>query len=223
MEYIFLLTFVFIVIANRNVTLKQKSLTLPLIGTSSPILVVPDKTNELHTDLIASNMKTKTSLSYRGAKGTPTPKSDDSTSEMNRVGQSVFYDCMDSATAAIRVATVDRAAGDSQEIKEKQDIMKPEKNDTDEESKCLFISFCFLDSNRVFYDVHVRAFLSTVSEIDQGCTIFSGVTYLGRSNINAPKSEGEVYRIMSELNSGSCSEGVKISISIPNCSDGLVV
>uniref|UniRef100_A0A1A9Z3C5 Rab-GAP TBC domain-containing protein n=1 Tax=Glossina pallidipes TaxID=7398 RepID=A0A1A9Z3C5_GLOPL len=183
------------VIANRNETLKQKSLTLPLIGTSSPILVVPDKTNELHTDLIASNMKTKTTLSYCGAKSTPTPKSEDSTSEMNRVGQSVFYDCMDSATAAIRVATVDRAAGDSQEIKEKQDIMKPEKNDTDEE----------------------------ISEIDQGCTIFSGVTYLGRSNINAPKSEGEVYRIMSELNSGSCSEGVKISISIPNCSDGLVV
>lgn len=62
-----------------------------------------------------------------------------------------------------------------------------------------------------------------VSEIDQGCTIFSGVTYLGAANINAPKSESDVYRIMSELNNGTSSDGLKISISIPNCSDGLVV
>lgn len=62
-----------------------------------------------------------------------------------------------------------------------------------------------------------------VSDIDQGCTIFSGVTYLGAANINAPKSEIDIYRIMNELNSNSESVGLKISVSIPNCSDGLVV
>ncbi|XP_018785767.1 PREDICTED: rab GTPase-activating protein 1-like isoform X4 [Bactrocera latifrons] len=61
------------------------------------------------------------------------------------------------------------------------------------------------------------------SDIDQGCTIFSGVTYLGAANINAPKSEIDIYRIMNELNSNSESVGLKISVSIPNCSDGLVV
>jgi len=66
-------------------------------------------------------------------------------------------------------------------------------------------------------------FSLSVSEIDQGCTIFSGVTYLGAANINAPKSETEVYRIMGELNSGSKSVGLKITVSIPNCSEGLVV
>ncbi|XP_018785766.1 PREDICTED: rab GTPase-activating protein 1-like isoform X3 [Bactrocera latifrons] len=64
---------------------------------------------------------------------------------------------------------------------------------------------------------------SSVSDIDQGCTIFSGVTYLGAANINAPKSEIDIYRIMNELNSNSESVGLKISVSIPNCSDGLVV
>ncbi|ALC43878.1 CG7112 [Drosophila busckii] len=105
----------------------------------------------------------------------------ESSSEHNRVGQSVFYDCIDASPAC---------------IEEKQDAMKPEKGDTTDEE---------------------------VSEIDQGCTIFAGVTYLGAANINAPKSETDVYRIMSELNSGSKSVGLKITVSIPNCSDGLVV
>lgn len=42
-------------------------------------------------------------------------------SEMNKVGQSVFYDCIDLSPTA-----------------EKQDDMKPERSDTEEESK-----FCF--------------------------------------------------------------------------------
>ncbi|KAH8301216.1 hypothetical protein KR018_007955 [Drosophila ironensis] len=112
------------------------------------------------------------------------PKSEetvDDASGSNRVGHSVFYDCMDGSPAC---------------LEEKQDAMKPEKGDTTDEE---------------------------VSEIDQGCTIFSGVTYLGAANINAPKSEADVYRIMSELNSGSKSVGLKITVSIPNCSDGLVV
>ncbi|XP_073843236.1 GTPase activating protein and centrosome-associated isoform X2 [Musca autumnalis] len=149
-------------------------------------------------------MKTKTlgnHLCGNNASNTPsTPKSEDSTSDLNRVGQSVFYDCTDGNAATPSLLPPpsvmgERTKGDGADLDEKQDIMKPEKNDTDDD----------------------------VSEIDQGCTIFSGVTYLGAANINAPKSETDVYRIMSELNSGTSVDGLKISISIPNCSDGLVV
>lgn len=47
--------------------------------------------------------------------------------EMNKVGQSVFYDCLELSPTA-----------------EKQDFMKPEQSDTDEESKSQpFLAFCF--------------------------------------------------------------------------------
>ena len=62
-----------------------------------------------------------------------------------------------------------------------------------------------------------------VSDIDQGCTIFAGITYLGAANINAPKSEQEIQRNMSELNSETISAGLKVSVSIPMTSDGLIV
>ncbi|KAH8257616.1 hypothetical protein KR038_012111 [Drosophila bunnanda] len=142
---------------------QQKSLTLPLTG-SSGRSVDP----EMRFPCTLFSPKSEETL--------------DDASSSNRVGHSVFYDCIDASPAC---------------VEEKQDAMKPEKpgDTTDEE----------------------------VSEIDQGCTIFSGVTYLGAANINAPKSEGEVYRIMCELNSGSKSVGLKITVSIPNCSDGLVV
>ncbi|XP_037909187.1 rab GTPase-activating protein 1-like isoform X3 [Hermetia illucens] len=110
--------------------------------------------------------------------------SDVSTPDVNKVGQSVFYDCMDMSPIST----------------EKQDDMKPEKSDTDEE----------------FH-------LISVSEIDQGCTIFSGVTYLGASNINSPKSSTEIQRNMAELNSGSASAGLKVSVSIPSNSEGCVI
>ncbi|XP_037044967.1 rab GTPase-activating protein 1-like isoform X2 [Bradysia coprophila] len=99
---------------------------------------------------------------------------------MNKVGQSVFYDCIDLSPTA-----------------EKQDDMKPERSDTEEE----------------------------MSDIDQDCTIFSGITYLGAATINAPKSEVEIHRNMSELNSISDanSVGLKVSVSVPSCSEGLVV
>ncbi|KAM7358945.1 GTPase activating protein and centrosome-associated isoform 2-T4 [Cochliomyia hominivorax] len=164
------------------------------MGTTSPALVVPqDKT------VSTIEMKTQTipRLVAKNATMTPTPsKSDESNSEPNRVGQSVFYDCLDANVGNPSVMPITtRSAADGIYLEEKQDVMKPERNDTDEE----------------------------ISEIDQGCTIFSGVTYLGAANINAPKSELDVYRIMSELNNGTASNGLKISISIPNCSDGLVV
>ncbi|XP_034659603.1 rab GTPase-activating protein 1-like isoform X2 [Drosophila subobscura] len=141
---------------------QQKSLTLPLTGTGTdaemrfPCNIFTPKSEEAVDDASHSDAH-------------------------NRVGHSVFYDCIDASPAC---------------VEEKQDAMKPEKGDTTDEE---------------------------VSEIDQGCTIFSGVTYLGAANINAPKSETDVYRIMNELNSGSKSVGLKITVSIPICSDGLVV
>ncbi|XP_065362492.1 rab GTPase-activating protein 1-like isoform X3 [Calliphora vicina] len=176
---------------SNNTNLKNKTLTLPLMGTTSPALLVPqDKSTALL-------MKTQTipRLAVKDATNTPTPKSDESNSELNRVGQSVFYDCIDANTGNMPTTMTVKPTADAVDLDEKQDVMKPERNDTDEE----------------------------ISEIDQGCTIFSGVTYLGAANINAPKSELDVYRIMSELNNGTASNGLKISISIPNCSDGLVV
>uniref|UniRef100_A0A182QBR8 Rab-GAP TBC domain-containing protein n=1 Tax=Anopheles farauti TaxID=69004 RepID=A0A182QBR8_9DIPT len=120
------------------------------------------------------------------------------------VGQSVFYDCLDSSP-----------------MTEKKDDMKPvgggaggvgAGGETDDE----------------------------LSDIDQDCTIFSGVTYLGASRINAPKSEREILQKVSEMNGGvggvlggasgapDCSGsdsplGLKVSVSIPTCSEGLVV
>lgn len=67
--------------------------------------------------------------------------------------------------------------------------------------------------------------LCQVSEIDQDCTIFAGVTYLGAATINAPKSMIEVQRNMAELNgiSETNSVGIKVSVSIPSKREGLVV
>lgn len=99
---------------------------------------------------------------------------------------------------------------------EKQDDMKPEKSDTDEE--CKYSVFEHTKS-----DLATVVHLISVSEIDQGCTIFSGVTYLGASNINSPKSSTEIQRNMAELNSGSASAGLKVSVSIPSNSEGCVM
>nr|CAH7713682.1 unnamed protein product [Callosobruchus chinensis] len=62
-----------------------------------------------------------------------------------------------------------------------------------------------------------------VSDVDQECTIFSGVTYLGAAAINAPKSEAEIQRNMAILNEQSMEQGIKVSISVPSSSQGLVV
>lgn len=64
-----------------------------------------------------------------------------------------------------------------------------------------------------------------VSEIDQDGTTFNGVTSLGSSSINAPKSEIEIQRKMSELNSNHTDDsiGLKVSVTIPSCHDGYVV
>lgn len=64
-----------------------------------------------------------------------------------------------------------------------------------------------------------------VSDIDQDCTSFSGVTYLASATINAPKSETEIQRKISELNTIHDDEsvGLKVSISIPFCAEGFIV
>lgn len=62
-----------------------------------------------------------------------------------------------------------------------------------------------------------------VSDIEQDGTIFSGITYLGAATVNAPMSESEIHRNMSELNKIPDNEGLKISLSIPSYSDGLVM
>lgn len=106
------------------------------MGTTSPALLVPqDKTG-----VVAMKTQTIPRLSVKNAQNTPTPKSDDSNSELNRVGQSVFYDCID-ANAGNIPGISERHSGDGIDVEEKQDKMKPERNDTDEESKFDIIKF----------------------------------------------------------------------------------
>ncbi|XP_019866327.2 rab GTPase-activating protein 1-like isoform X3 [Aethina tumida] len=76
---------------------------------------------------------------------------------------------------------------------EKQDAMKPDSSEEEDE------------------------------DVDQECTIFSGVTYLGAAAINAPKSEAEIQRNMAILNEQSYDQGIKVSVSVPSSSQGFVV
>lgn len=63
----------------------------------------------------------------------------------------------------------------------------------------------------------------SVSDVDQECTIFAGVTYLGAATINAPKSEAEIQRNMAILNEQTLEQGIKVSVSVPSSSQGIVV
>ncbi|XP_066588338.1 rab GTPase-activating protein 1-like [Prorops nasuta] len=66
--------------------------------------------------------------------------------------------------------------------------------------------------------------LSTLSKVQQECTIFNGVTYLGAAAINAPKSEAEIQRNMTILNAEqSLNLRIKVSVSIPSSSQGSVI
>lgn len=63
-----------------------------------------------------------------------------------------------------------------------------------------------------------------MSDIDQDCTEFSGVTYLGSVKINAPRSEVEILRNIAEMNSHvTPTGGLKVAVSVPSCSEGYVV
>ncbi|XP_026728714.1 rab GTPase-activating protein 1-like isoform X2 [Trichoplusia ni] len=71
---------------------------------------------------------------------------------------------------------------------------------------------------------HMKPIESDDEDVDQECTVFSGVSYLGAQNISDPKSENDIQRIMKELSSMPESrDGIAVSISIPVCSQGLVV
>ncbi|XP_043253805.1 rab GTPase-activating protein 1-like [Colletes gigas] len=81
---------------------------------------------------------------------------------------------------------------------EKQDIMKPED---------------FIDEG-----------IESLAHVQQECTIFNGVTYLGSTAINAPKSECEIQLNMNILNAEqSLNLGIKVSVSVPSSSQGSVV
>ncbi|XP_017880898.1 rab GTPase-activating protein 1-like isoform X3 [Ceratina calcarata] len=81
---------------------------------------------------------------------------------------------------------------------EKQDIMKPED---------------YIDEE-----------INSLAHVQQECTIFNGVTYLGSATINAPKSECEIQRNMNILNAEQCLNlGIKVSVSVPSSSQGSVV
>lgn len=125
------------VTAQNTTNLKNKSLTLPLMGTTSPVLVVPSQEKSTTAATTVNAMKTQTipRLAVKNATNTPTPtKSDESNSELNRVGQSVFYDCIDANTGNVTSGAItNRTSADG--VEEKQDVMKPERNDTDEESE----------------------------------------------------------------------------------------
>ncbi|XP_076626246.1 GTPase activating protein and centrosome-associated [Colletes latitarsis] len=62
------------------------------------------------------------------------------------------------------------------------------------------------------------------AHVQQECTIFNGVTYLGSTAINAPKSECEIQLNMNILNEEqSLNLGIKVSVSVPSSSQGSVV
>jgi len=66
--------------------------------------------------------------------------------------------------------------------------------------------------------------LNTLSHVQQECTIFNGVTYLGAAAINAPKSECEIQRNMNILNAEqSLTLGIRVSVSVPSSSQGSVM
>ncbi|XP_034948115.1 rab GTPase-activating protein 1-like [Chelonus insularis] len=66
--------------------------------------------------------------------------------------------------------------------------------------------------------------ISSLADVNQDCTIFNGVTYLGAAAINAPKSAAEIQRNMAILSAElTQSLEIKISVSIPSSSQGSVV
>ncbi|KAJ8945811.1 hypothetical protein NQ314_009033, partial [Rhamnusium bicolor] len=117
-----------------------------------------------------------------------------------KIGHSTFYGCPVEPGK-------DPLSMDGLSPTEKQDSMKPDTSSEEEgSSNSLFEKICTI-----------------VSDVDQECTIFSGVTYLGAAAINAPKSEAEIQRNMAILNEQSTEQGIKISVSVPSSSQGLVV
>lgn len=82
-------------------------------------------------------------------------------------------------------------------------------------------------SNTTRYDVgdDEEEQLEPIEDVYQECTLFGCISYLGSAAINAPKSKTEILRNMIILNEqqSSFEQAIKISVSVPNSLDGVVV
>ena len=56
---------------------------------------------------------------------------------------------------------------------------------------------------------------SASASASSGCIMFHGVTYLGCSSVNSPKSEAEIARVMSDLNEPSHEHALEVIMSVP--------
>lgn len=66
--------------------------------------------------------------------------------------------------------------------------------------------------------------IDVFEDVQQECTNFDGICYLGSAAINAPKSESEIQRNMAILNEQSSEQVImKVSVSVPSSSEGIVV
>ncbi|KAG8276675.1 hypothetical protein J6590_060398 [Homalodisca vitripennis] len=83
-----------------------------------------------------------------------------------------------------------------------------------------------LESKRFETDEHPLSEeeVEEIEDVSQDCTIFNGISYLGSASVNAPKSQTETNLNMAILNEQSHNqEVIKVSVSVPSCSDGSVV
>lgn len=146
---------------------------------------------------------------------------------VNQVGQSVFYDCIDLSPAGDKPGDNHNDANeavnddDDDDDSECEHFARPNTNTI--ELCAAAATAAIAPHNRTSADNDDDE--PTVSDIDQDCTIFAGVTYLGAATINAPKSKVEIQRNMAELNAtaAAADHGMKVSVSIPSCSEGVVV
>lgn len=124
-----------------------------------------------------------------------------------KVGQSKFYDVSSCMIAS-----------------EKQDIMKPEDYIDEGMNYYFFILIIKNILYILYYIIYYILEINSLAHVQQECTIFNGVTYLGSATINAPKSECEIQRNMNILNAEqSLNLGIKVSVSVPSSSQGSVV
>lgn len=91
--------------------------------------------------------------------------------------------------------------------------------------KKYFNSFVYASADYYFIFCLLSFIMFTVEDVYQECTLFGCISYLGSAAINAPKSKTEILRNMIILNEqqSSSEQAIKISVSVPNSLDGVVV
>lgn len=78
--------------------------------------------------------------------------------------------------------------------------------------------------NYYFFFVYAEINILVTQDNQESCTVFNGVSYLGAAKINAPKSDPEIQRNIRILNAESLNQDeIKVSLSIPNCSQGSIM